>query len=42
MSALSKTVGVAFKALAWTFAIYATIGVTLGVFWLFAPAGVMR
>jgi hypothetical protein len=35
MSALSKAVGVVFEALAWTAIIYAVIGGTLGVAWLF-------
>ena len=37
MSALTKAVGVVFEALAWTVAIYAIVGVTLGGLWLLSP-----
>ena len=39
MSALTKAVGVLFEALAWTLAIYAIVGVTLGGLWLFCRSG---
>jgi hypothetical protein len=37
MSALTKAVGVVVEAVAWTFAIYAIVGVTLGGLWLLSP-----